>query len=63
ARRMGAHGARMTGGGFGGSIIAMVDKGESRHVAEAIAQEFATRGFRQPQYLTAVASAAGCRED
>ena len=63
ARRMGAHGARMTGGGFGGSIIAMVDRGESRHVAEAIAQEFADRGFREPQYLTAVASASGCRED
>ncbi len=34
ARSNGAYGARMTGGGFGGSIIALVDKGQSRQLAE-----------------------------
>ncbi len=34
ARKNGAYGARMTGGGFGGSIIALVDKGRSQEVAQ-----------------------------
>ena len=40
ARKNGAYGARMTGGGFGGSIIALVDKGRSQEVAQKIADEF-----------------------
>ncbi|EFA23882.1 galactokinase [Bifidobacterium gallicum] len=58
ARQCGAYGARMTGGGFGGSIIALVDAGRSQAVAQAIADEFARRGFHEPRALAAWAGAA-----
>lgn len=63
ARANGAYGARMTGGGFGGSIIALVDKGRSREVAQKIADAFAARGFHEPRALAAVASASAHRVD
>ncbi|MDO4913277.1 MAG: galactokinase, partial [Bifidobacteriaceae bacterium] len=56
ARKNGAYGARMTGGGFGGSIIALVERGKSREVAQAIADEFEAQGFNEPRALSAVAS-------
>ncbi|MBW3082955.1 galactokinase [Bifidobacterium phasiani] len=62
ARANGAYGARMTGGGFGGSIIALVDKGRGQQVAQLIADEFAARGFHAPRALAAVASASAGRE-
>lgn len=62
ARANGAYGARMTGGGFGGSIIALVDKGRSQEVAQLIADEFEARGFHAPRALAAVASASASRE-
>lgn len=62
ARRDGAYGARMTGGGFGGSIIALVNKGQGRHVAQDIADEFAAQGFHAPRALVAVASNSAGRE-
>ena len=52
----------MTGGGFGGSIIALVDKGRSQEVAQLIADEFEARGFHAPRALAAVASASASRE-
>ncbi|MBT1165487.1 galactokinase [Bifidobacterium simiarum] len=61
ARRNGAYGARMTGGGFGGSIIALVDEGRSQEVAQLIADEFERRGFHAPRALAAVASASASR--
>lgn len=61
ARAEGAYGARMTGGGFGGSIIALVDTGASEGVAQAIADEFDRRGFRAPRALPAHAAAAARR--
>ncbi|BDR53426.1 galactokinase [Bombiscardovia nodaiensis] len=62
ARANGAYGARMTGGGFGGSIIALVDKGRSKPLAELIAQEFERKGFHQPRALAALASSSAQRE-
>ncbi|MCI1636278.1 galactokinase [Bifidobacterium sp.] len=56
ARKNGAYGARMTGGGFGGSIIALIDEGRSEELAQKIADEFAERGFHAPRALAAVAS-------
>jgi galactokinase len=56
ARQHGAYGARMTGGGFGGSIIALVDEGRSEAVAQLIADEFAKRGFHAPRALAAFAA-------
>ena len=51
----------MTGGGFGGSIIALVNAGESRRIAQAIADEFARRGFDAPRALPARASQSAHR--
>jgi len=44
----GAHGARMTGGGFGGSAIALADAGAVQRVAGAVRSAFAGRGFTRP---------------
>ena len=61
ARNEGAYGARMTGGGFGGSIIALVDTNRAKPIAQAIADEFAKRGFAAPRALSAVPSSSGER--
>lgn len=61
ARSQGAIGARMTGGGFGGSIIALVKEGDARKIAQAIADEFNQRGFASPRALIAAACASGER--
>ncbi|MDO4665223.1 MAG: galactokinase [Actinomycetaceae bacterium] len=51
ARTHGAHGARMTGGGFGGSAIALVNKEDAKQVAAAIEEAYAKAGFSAPQFL------------
>ena len=61
ARRAGALGARMTGGGFGGSAIALVDTDAVSQVADAVATAFADHGFAPPAFLAATASAPGER--
>ena len=57
----GAYGTRMTGGGFGGSAIALVDVTASDTVQDAIRAAFAERGFTEPAFFPAVAS-AGARQ-
>jgi len=52
ARANGALGARMTGGGFGGSAIALVPKDDVDTVRDAVLRAFAARGFRQPELFT-----------
>ena len=47
----GAVGARMTGGGFGGSSIALVPTDRSEAVARAIDAAFVSAGFGAPQHL------------
>ena len=59
----GAHGARMTGGGFGGSAIALVDAGALDAVRDAIRAAFAGRGYAEPAFFPAVASAGARRAD
>ncbi|GAA4364507.1 galactokinase [Nocardioides caricicola] len=49
----GAIGARMTGGGFGGSSIALVPVDRLDAVVQAIDLAFAGAGFRAPQHLRA----------
>jgi galactokinase len=61
ARAAGALGARMTGGGFGGCIIALVPAGEAERVGGEIVHSFAAAGFGQPMYFTAVPSAGARR--
>lgn len=62
ALQNGALGARMTGGGFGGSAIAIVPKDGVPVVAEAIVQAFAEKGFGQPVMLEAWAGEPAGRE-
>jgi len=52
----GAHGARMTGGGFGGCVIALVDDDRSAAVVLAVERAFAAAGFDGPRVFAAVAS-------
>ena len=56
ARAAGAHGARMTGGGFGGSTIALVEADQAQAVADAIATAFAEHGFTAPEFFLALPS-------
>jgi galactokinase len=57
AVRGGALGARMTGGGFGGSSVALVRREALPDVVRAIDAAFAEAGFRAPAHLDAVPSA------
>ena len=57
----GAHGARMVGGGFGGSIIALTDAARTRPTAEAITARSEAAGFRAPRTFVAVPSAGARR--
>ena len=52
----GAVAARMTGGGFGGSSVAVVPHERVEAVARAIDTAFVLEGFRSPAHLTAVPS-------
>lgn len=61
ARAAGALGARMTGGGFGGSAIALVRDGDADAVAEAVLDAARERGLTQPEIHRAVPSAGGER--
>jgi galactokinase len=61
AREQGALGARMTGGGFGGCIIALVPAGASADVAAGIADSFAAAGFSPPEHFVGVPSAGASR--
>ena len=57
----GALGARMTGGGFGGSAVALVPSQLVAPVAYGVTEAFAAAGFAAPAFLVADASAAGRR--
>ena len=57
ARSAGALGARMTGGGFGGSAIALVEEGSVDAIASTVAEAFAAAGLTPPAFLVATAAA------
>jgi galactokinase len=61
AREHGALGARMTGGGFGGSAIALVPTDAVDTVAQAVHEAFAARRWTAPAFLLAEPSASGRR--
>jgi galactokinase len=57
----GALGARMTGGGFGGCIIALVEAAAADSVLAAIEKAFANHGFTTPSSLAADPSPGASR--
>jgi len=62
ARQAGALGARMTGGGFGGCIIALVPAGGVDAVAAEIARAFDAAGYGAPTHFVAVPSPGARRQ-
>ncbi|GLW67815.1 galactokinase [Kitasatospora phosalacinea] len=56
ANAAGALGARMMGGGFGGSVLALVDTDRLAEVERAVRGAFAAAGFGEPQTFPAVPS-------
>ncbi|MFE6739209.1 galactokinase [Streptomyces tubercidicus] len=61
ARAAGALGARMTGGGFGGSAIVLVEEADAAAVGTAVTEAFAAAGYAAPRIFEAVASAGAHR--
>ncbi|MFC8332860.1 galactokinase [Streptomyces olivaceus] len=57
----GALGARMTGGGFGGSAIVLVEAADVEPVTRAVRDAFAAAGFKTPRTFEAVPSAGARR--
>ncbi|MBJ7291488.1 galactokinase [Williamsia sp.] len=57
ALRAGAIGARMTGGGFGGCVIAIVDSSRASAMVDAVTLEVAAAGFQRPRTFVARAGA------
>jgi galactokinase len=61
ALEAGAAGARMVGGGFGGSAVVLVDADRTGDVARAITERFAHQGFATPRTFAVVPSAGARR--
>jgi galactokinase len=57
----GAHGARMVGGGFGGSAVVLVDRDRAGAIAEAVRYRFAQAGYIAPRTFDVVPSAGAHR--
>lgn len=57
----GAIGARMTGGGFGGSAIALVPAGDLEATATNVDEAFGAAGLQRPGFLRAIAAGPGGR--
>jgi galactokinase len=59
----GALGARMIGGGFGGSVLALVPADSGSAVRSAIADAFAGHGWAAPEFIQTVPSSGASRVD
>jgi galactokinase len=57
----GAHGARMVGGGFGGSAVVLVDRDRAAAVAGAVRERFAHEGYAAPRTFDVIPSAGARR--
>ena len=62
ALRSGALGARMTGGGFGGSAIAIVPADQAQTVAHRVVEVFATAGLAAPDAFAVMAGPSAARD-
>ncbi|SFY29079.1 galactokinase [Streptomyces atratus] len=61
ANEAGALGARMTGGGFGGSAIVLVEEEQADAVSKSVLEAFAAAGHAMPRIFPAVPSAGARR--
>ena len=50
ARQAGALGARLTGAGFGGCAIALIEKSKVRMLTERVTAAFAQQGYHAPMW-------------
>ena len=57
----GALGARMIGGGFGGSVIALAAQRDSARIRASVDSEFSRRRWRPPRFIDATPSAGARR--
>ncbi|GHC61915.1 galactokinase [Streptomyces flavofungini] len=57
----GALGARMTGGGFGGSAIVLAEAADAESLTKSVTEAFAAAGHAAPRVFPAVASAGARR--
>lgn len=57
SRRAGALGARMVGGGFGGSAIALIKADQIESTKDAIRSAYAAKNFKAPRFFTSLPSA------
>jgi galactokinase len=53
----GALGARMVGGGFGGSAIALIQADAVAQTRDAVTKAFEAKGFKKPRFFTSLPSA------
>lgn len=58
----GAIGARITGGGFGGAAIALIETSKVNQLKLAVAKEFEVRGFTQAELFSVLADGGARRE-
>jgi galactokinase len=61
AERAGALGARMVGGGFGGSVLALVAEERRRAVTDAVSAAYAERGWKAPRCFSALPGPGAAR--
>jgi galactokinase len=59
----GAYGARMTGGGFGGCVLALIDSDATAAVTAAVRDAYAERDFTAPTTWPATPGPGACRLD
>ena len=52
----GAYGARMTGGGFGGCVLALIEADRAEPTATAVIEAFSQAGYDRPEWFVARAS-------
>jgi galactokinase len=60
--KVGAVGARMTGGGFGGAAIALIHSSKVDELNKAVSEEFEARSFAKPELFSVLADAGARRE-
>jgi galactokinase len=58
----GVYGSRMTGGGFGGCTVSLVDNSAVARVSQAVKEAFAARGWTEPELFASTAYEGARRE-